>query len=77
MTNSGIEPQPASASHETNLPVLERRERFARKHPGIDIRARREDGRMKFFVSEPGRPKPTVWTDAGEMMDDLEKRYPE
>jgi hypothetical protein len=60
----------------TKLPALERRERFERRHPEIDIRAKREDGQMRIYVREPGRTEPTVWADAGEMMDDLEKRYP-
>jgi hypothetical protein len=79
MSNSGnprLEPQHASATDVTRVPTLERRERFARKHPEIDIRARSENGRMRFRVLEPGRPGPTIWTDASEMLDDLEKRYP-
>ena len=79
MPNSGnprLEPQHASATDVTRVPALERRERFARKHPEIDIRAKRENGSMLFHVTEPGRPGPAIWTDASEMLDDLEKRYP-
>ncbi|MGH3250794.1 MAG: hypothetical protein ACRDOI_31950 [Trebonia sp.] len=64
---SGLPPAPTA---------LERRERFARKHPEVKITGRFEAGRRLFEVSEPGRPA-AAYEDAGTMMDDLEKRYPD
>jgi hypothetical protein len=73
---SGIGAQHAGAPYVSRLPVLQRRERFATRHPGIEIRARREDGQMRFYVSEPGHSEPAMWTDPAKMMDALEARYP-
>lgn len=74
--NSGIGAQRATATYETKLPALRRREDFARRHPEISISAKRENGQLRFYVSEPGRPEPSVWTDVNQMMDDLESRHP-
>ena len=80
MANSGFGTAPMPKREDDHAPstpkALERRETFARKHPEIDIRAKRENGRMQFHVREPGADKPAVWADASKMMDDLEKRYP-
>jgi hypothetical protein len=56
--------------------ALERRERFAARHPEITISTRRDGRRLLFEVSEPTRP---AWAthDADAMLDDLEDRYPE
>jgi hypothetical protein len=56
--------------------ALERRERFAARHPEITIATRRDGGRLLFEVSEPSRPARAIH-DANAMMDDLEDRYPE
>ena len=74
--NSGPGAQRASATYDTLLPALLRREAFTREHPTIGITAKRENGRLGFYVTEPGQPEPAVWTDVTAMLDDLERRYP-
>lgn len=74
--NSGLGAQRASATYETKLPALRRREEFARRHPDIDITARRENGQLRFYAREPGHPEPAAWTDLNAMLDDLETRHP-
>jgi hypothetical protein len=80
MTNPGSSTMPLPRRADDHRPLspsaLQRRETFERRHPEIDIRAARVNGRMQFHVREPGRDKPSVWADASQMMDDLEKRYP-
>jgi hypothetical protein len=80
MANSGpgrTPPLPARQDdHPPRTPsALERRERFARKHPGIPVTTRREGRRLLFDVTEPGGTV-TAYKNAGTMMDDLEARYP-
>ena len=74
--NSGIGAQRATATYVTKLPALRRREDFARRHPEIDITAKRENGQLRFYVTEPGFTGPAVFTDVNAMMDDLEPRRP-
>jgi hypothetical protein len=76
MSNSGIgrtaNPQlAAEAQRARNLAALDRRERFAKEHPEISIRAKREQGgRLVFYVS--ARDYEIAWLDATAMMDYLE-----
>ena len=65
----------AEAARAVSLLALQRRERFAVRHPEIDIRAKRERGRLAFYVTEAGTV--VAWLDTNAMMDDLEARYPE
>jgi hypothetical protein len=58
------------------MSVLERRERFERRHPEIPITIRREGGRLLFEVSAPNSVA-VAYEDADAMMDDLEARYPD
>jgi hypothetical protein len=80
MPNSGISVvtapllTPEAARTAVTL-ALQRRERFAARHPEIDIRAKRERGRLVFYVTEAGSA--VAWLDATAMLDDLEARYPE
>jgi hypothetical protein len=55
--------------------ALDRRERFADRHPEIPITTRREGVGLVFEVTEPGKAA-AVYHDADAMMDDLEARYP-
>jgi hypothetical protein len=80
MPNSGIEQATAplltpEAARTTMTLALKRRERLATGHPEIDIRARRERGRLVFYVTEASGD--VAWLDATAMLDDLEARYPE
>jgi len=81
MSNSGTGKvdSPLGTSEVTrarNRLALERRERFAAKHPEIDIQARRENGgRLAFYVTAPDLA--IAWFDATCMMDELESRYPD
>jgi hypothetical protein len=54
---------------------VERRERFAREHPEIQLTTRRDGSRLLFEVSEPDRAA-AAYDDADTMMNDLEARYP-
>jgi hypothetical protein len=63
------------AARARNVLVLERRERFAERHPEIDIRAERVRERMVFYIKGPRDQ--ICWFDAFAMMDDLESRYPD
>ena len=47
------QPRRRSAPHEARWDLVERRERFARAHPKIVIKPRREGGRLLFDVSAP------------------------
>jgi hypothetical protein len=53
--------------------ALERREKFAKRHPEIDIRAQREGPRMVYYVKAPSSQ--VCWLDPFAMMDDLEAEY--
>jgi hypothetical protein len=80
MPNSGIEQATAplltpEAARTAMALALKRRERFAARHPEVDIRARRERGRLIFYVTEANTA--VAWLDAFAMLDDLESRYPE
>lgn len=79
MPNSGFGGAPLPARNDDHTPrtpsALQRRETFARRHPEIDIRARRVNGQMRFFVRESNLDPPAEWVDANAMMDDLEARY--
>jgi hypothetical protein len=80
MSNSGISVVTAplltpEAVRATMTLTLQRRERFAARHPEIDIRAKREGGRLVFYVTEANSA--VTWFDATAMMDDLEARYPD
>jgi hypothetical protein len=80
MPHAGIEQAtaplltPAAARTAMTL-ALQRRERFAARHPEIGIRARRERGRLVFYVTEANTA--VAWLDVAAMLDDLESRYPE
>jgi hypothetical protein len=80
MPNSGIEQATAplltpEAARTAMTLALQRRERLAARHPEIGIRARRERGRLVFYVTEADSA--VAWLDATAMLDDLESRYPE
>jgi len=79
MPNSGIAAETPlltpEAARAANLLALERRERFSARHPEIDIRAKRERGRLAFYVTEADTV--VAWLHPAAMMDDLEARYPE
>lgn len=78
MANSGITFSPLPSRRDDQAPLTPsaaaRRENFTRRHPEIQITTRREEGRLIFDVSEPGRAA-TAYEDANTMMDYLEARY--
>jgi hypothetical protein len=65
----------SEAARSRNVLALEWRERFAKRHPEIGIRAERVRERMVFYVKGPRDQ--ICWFDAFAMMDDLEARYPD
>jgi hypothetical protein len=56
-------------------PLMERVDRFTRRHPEVVIAAPYNSG-GKWRVTEPGR-EPRAYPTGMQMMDELEKRYPD
>jgi hypothetical protein len=71
-----VQPGRRSEPHAVMWDAVEERERFAREHPEVLIKPRREAGRLLFEVSAPGFPPGVGYDDALTMLDDLRKRYP-